>query len=463
MTDTATSPVAASPVAALLVAIDALVAVDPDAVGDDDLAGAMVTLRRAQARLAAVTVGLTAAFDARRGFAGDGSRSAADWIATRTRHPRSEVAAEVRLGRRLRVMPGTTAAWGAGEIGPAHARRLSYLAAGPRTAAAFPEGEALLVRHARTLRFDDFERTCAHWRDAADPDGPEQRRGRDDDLRRVDLSAGLDGIGMLDGYLTATARAVVGGALERIERELFAADWADARARHGDAATVALLSRTGAQRRHDALVEMALRATTAPRDGRRPRPLLTVMVGYETFAGRVCELAGGTVVAPGTVAELLGDDATLIERVVFDGPNRIADVSPARSFRGVLRRVLEVRDRRCGHPTCHVPAHLCQGDHVVAWSHGGLTTQENGQLRCGPHNRWRYSHPDAAPAPGADRGAPRANAPAEQRQRRPVAGGGDGASRGSRADNAVTPVLAPAAERPRGVASDPGGAGGCTR
>src|SRR5690606_1190283 len=143
----------------------------------------------------------------------------------------------------------------------------------------------------------------------------------------------------------------------------------------GDDVVAGLLARSGAQRRHDALVEMAERAMAAPADGKRPAPLVTVMVGYDTFAGRVCELAGGTVVAPGAVAELLGRDDSLVERVVFDGPNRIVDISSQRSFRGTLRRVLEVRDRRCTHETCHVPAHRCEGDHIVAWSHGGLTTQ----------------------------------------------------------------------------------------
>jgi hypothetical protein len=342
----------------------------------------------------------------------DGSRSATDWIATRTRSPRRQIRAEVRLGRRLGVMPGTRAALRAGEIGPAHAHRLSALAANVRTAADFPAGEPLLVHNASTMRFDDFERTCDHWRDAADPDGPERRLARDHDLRRVHLSAGLGGVGHLDGYLTPAGHAAVAGALDRVERELFEADWAQARERHGDAATTAHLSRTPAQRRHDALVEMAVRAMTAPTDGLRPRPLVTVMVGYETFAGRVCELADGTVVAPGVVAGLLGDDETLIERVVFDGPDRITGISHARTFRGALRRALEVRQSRCGHPTCDVSAHRCEADHIVAWSEGGLTTQENGQLRCGFHNRWRYRHPDddvvirPGRVPGAARGSP---------------------------------------------------------
>ncbi|HEX6423717.1 MAG TPA: DUF222 domain-containing protein [Acidimicrobiales bacterium] len=392
----------ALPVSALVAAVDALVGVDADAVGDGELAAAMVSLRRVQARLGAVTAEFSAVFDARCVYADDGSRSAADWIATRCRLPKRQVSGEVRLGRRLRAMPVTAAALGAGDIGVAHARKLGALCANPRTAAEFGAGEAVLVGHARTMRFDDFERICDHWRDTVDPDGPERRRGRDEALRRVDLSPGLGGVGLLEGYLTPVANAAVGGALERIEGELFAADWADARARHGESASVALLARTGAQRRHDALVEMAHRAMTAPPDGKRPRPLVSVVVGHETFAGRICELAGGTVIAPGAVAELLGDDGTLIERVVFDGPNRIVDISAARSFRGTLRRVLELKHRRCTHPTCDVPAHRCQGDHIVAWSHGGLTTQHNGQLQCGHHNRWRLTHADTATVATAD-------------------------------------------------------------
>jgi hypothetical protein len=396
------------PVHALAAVVDGLLAVDPGTLTDDELADAMVALRRLQARLAAAVVEATAVFDARQVYATDGSRSAADWISARTRQPRSEVRAEVRLGRRLRVMPLTRAALRAGDIGVAHAHKLSGLAANPRTAAHFPDGEPLLVANARSMRFDDFERTADHWRDAADPDGPERRRGRDHDLRRVDLHTGLGGVGLLSGHLTELANATVGGALERIEQELFAADWAAARAEHGDAATAAHLARTGAQRRHDALVEMALRAMTAPKHGKRPAPLITVMVGYETFAGRVCQLARGTVIAPGTVVELLGQHDTLIERVVFDGPNRVTDISSARTFRGVMRRVLEVKHPRCTHDTCHIPADQCQGDHILAWSHGGLTTQDNGQLQCGHHNRWRHRHPDQDPtAVGASTGPER--------------------------------------------------------
>lgn len=140
---------------------------------------------------------------------------------------------------------------------------------------------------------------------------------------------------------------------------------------------------------------MARRAVTAPVDGKRPGPLISVLVGYETFAGRICELASGTVITPGTVAKLL--DEAVIERIVFDGPSRVIDLGRARRFTGALRRALEVRDRGCTHHSCDAPLERCQGDHIEAWTAGGATTVDNGQLRCGFHNRWRWTHPEPDP------------------------------------------------------------------
>jgi hypothetical protein len=87
-------------------------------------------------------------------------------------------------------------------------------------------------------------------------------------------------------------------------------------------------------------------------------------------------------------------DEALIERVVFDGPSRVTDLGRARRFTGAVRRVLDVRDQRCTHPSCGQPAERCQGDHIQPWTAGGTTTIDNGQLRCGYHNRWRWQHPD---------------------------------------------------------------------
>ncbi len=142
-----------------------------------------------------------------------------------------------------------------------------------------------------------------------------------------------------DLVLDPISGTILANQLRRIETELFEADWAEARAAKGEQATTADLARTPAQRRADALVEMARRAGSVAEGARRPDPLFTVLVGYETFAGRMCQLANGTVITPGSLLEWL--DEAWVERVVFDGPSRVIDVGAARRlFEGATRRAV---------------------------------------------------------------------------------------------------------------------------
>jgi len=65
-----------------------------------------------------------------------------------------------------------------------------------------------------------------------------------------------------------------------------------------------------------------------------------------------------------------------------------------RLYRGALRRAIQVRDRECQHHYCDEPADRCQVDHIDDYAKGGLTTQDNGRLYCGPHNRGRNNPPN---------------------------------------------------------------------
>ena len=86
----------------------------------------------------------------------------------------------------------------------------------------------------------------------------------------------------------------------------------------------------------------------APSNGRRPSPLFSVLIDYEALRGRVCELAQGTAVAPGSLLPWL--DEALIERVVFAPARRVEVSETARLFSGATRRAIELRDRECTHP-----------------------------------------------------------------------------------------------------------------
>jgi len=113
-----------------------------------------------------------------------------------------------------------------------------------------------------------------------------------------------------------------------------------------------------------------------------------VLVGYETFAGSICELADGNLVTPGTLVPYL--ERGWVERVVFESPSRVIDVGVRqRLFSGATRRAIHVRDRECFEPICDVPAEECEIDHVEPWSEGGLTTVANGRPACSFHHRRR--------------------------------------------------------------------------
>ncbi|MBK9178101.1 MAG: HNH endonuclease [Acidimicrobiales bacterium] len=186
----------------------------------------------------------------------------------------------------------------------------------------------------------------------------------------------------------------VQGELQRLEDELYADDVAEARARLGrDEVGPGELARTPAQRRAAALVRMAERSRSAPAGGRRPEPLVTVVVGLDDAVGHLCELDDGTVLTRAQFLPLL--ERADIESIVFDSAQRALSVSVReRFFTGALRRVIQVRDRHCQHPSgCDVPAGRCQVDHIVPWEAGGPTTQANGRLLCGPHNRARTARP----------------------------------------------------------------------
>lgn len=77
--------------------------------------------------------------------------------------------------------------------------------------------------------------------------------------------------------------------------------------------------------------------------------------------------------------------------MLFDDASTVVSVSHRRTFTGALRRAIQVRDRRCQHPSeCDQPVDRCDVDHIVPASRGGPTSLANGRLLCSTHNR----HPD---------------------------------------------------------------------
>jgi hypothetical protein len=364
-------------------ALEALIASGASNYGDCD---SMEQLHHLSARFESFMTEATAAFEGGEEWAAEGAKTAASWIATRCRIPRAAAKRRVRLGRSLRHLPAVAAAWREGDIGLDAARAIAS-ARRHRTEASMARDEAMLVAQASELGFEDFFRALSYWKQLADPDGAEESDEKRKASRNVFLEASFSGMWLGQMTLDPVSGSVVSGELNRLEHDLFEADCAEAKERLGRTARIDELARTSAQRRADALVEMAARSRTAPADGVRPAPLFSVFVGYETLSGMICELENGTVLPPAALAPWM--DSAYFERAIFSLGNRVDVSVRARLFSGGTRRAIELRDRICTHPHCYEPAETCQVDHIETWADGGETTQENGRLLCGFHNRLR--------------------------------------------------------------------------
>ncbi|MEX2293774.1 MAG: DUF222 domain-containing protein [Acidimicrobiales bacterium] len=386
----------ATDVADVLDRADALLvelgSVDLDGLGDDTLSDSVLAMQRLRGSLDVAEARVLARWDAQGCWRASGAKTGAAWLAWKQRLPIGTARQRLRHARAMRTLPVVEEAWAKGEIDRTHVTTLLG-ARTARTAEVFDREHKTLLDIARESWFGHFKRACDHFELAVDPDGAEQGAADDHAARELHLSQSFGGIWFGRITLDPLSGEIVDTTLRMIERELFDADWAAAKQRLGRDPMIIELDRTPAQRRADALTEMATRARVAPPGGRRPAPLFTVLVGYETFAGPLLETHNRTVITPGTATRWLTNAD--IERIVFDSPSRVIDVGRRRRFvTGALRRAIEVRDRTCFHPTCNEVPQRLEIDHIHEYAKGGETTQANTRGGCDFHNRRRNHHPD---------------------------------------------------------------------
>ena len=165
-------------------AIDQLAGCDPEALADPD---SIVDLERQLARLECVVSRAVRAFAVSGAWAPEGAKSPTAWLATRCRMPKAGARAQLRRGRALGHLPVAASAWAEGEIGGAHLDALAKVRT-EASAEALARDEALLVHHAKELRFEPFVGVLAYWGQLADPEGAEEadREGAEEaDLARL--------------------------------------------------------------------------------------------------------------------------------------------------------------------------------------------------------------------------------------------------------------------------------------
>jgi hypothetical protein len=369
-----------------------LAGADPFSFGDPE---SVMALERTLGVLTCITSKAVASFDASKEWAVDGAQNATAWLSTRCHLPAAEARRQLRRGRALPSVPLCAEAFSNGEIGAAQVDVLVKAAQAVWRVddEAFARDEAILLGAAKELKFGPFSAVVAYWSQLADPDGAEASEMEKRARRDAFLSQSVSGMWLGQMTLDPVSGEIVSRELIRLEAEMFEADWAEAKATLGRDPKIDELGRTAPQRRADALVEMATRSKSTPADARRPEPLFSVLVDFPTLSGRVCELASGGVLTPGTLVPWL--DEAWFERIVFAPGRRVECSVTSRFFTGATRRAIELRDQACCHEFCEVRAERCEIDHIIPYAKGGLTEQGNAQVLCGFHNRLRnHQGPD---------------------------------------------------------------------
>jgi hypothetical protein len=372
-------------------AIDELAGQDLSELCDAEVHELTIGLARAGGRLDGVLFSALDVWDARGIWSDDGSKSPAARLAREANWSQREASMAIRRARNLRRLPATAAAVTAGDLS-AEFVDLVHRASQVDLDVPFSECETAIVDGCVEAGYAESKDAIGRWIDAVDPDAADERARKRLERRGISAATTIDGMVHVNGLLTAVGGQIWLAELRRLESKLYADDVESGNVR------------TAHQRRGDALEEMARRSAgldaAEAAAGKPARIVVSVVMGPEPFA-QLCELASGTPVTPGELVPFL--DQLDVERIIFGSTDRVLSVSHRRSFPAAVRRAIEIRDRRCTHPSgCDEPAVWCDTDHVVEHASGGETSETNGRLLCMTHNRNRVLR-DRAPAPGTPR------------------------------------------------------------
>lgn len=351
----------------------------------------------------------------------DGHASAAVLVRHAANLSDAEGARRAKAGRILRDLPQVAAAFAAGRIGLPQVDRIARLHANRRVRAQLIEVDRHVAELAARLPYRDLDRKLAQWERLTDEDGAGDKAERNHQRRDYVLRPNLDGSFRHEGGCGGLQGAEMRTIHEHYVAAEFAADWAEARALHGDGAALHHLARTDAQRRADALhaifrdaataraqqpggsriiTNLVLDQATFERHLRRfcgddpgPDPRRATLLTDDPSPGAMparCETLDGLALDPAEVAAqaLVGH----VRRGVVGADGVTIDLGrTTRLFTGPAQLAVRLQRTTCYWPGCHVPVSHCQSDHLEAFNgpRRGSTSPGNGGPLCGKHNRFK--------------------------------------------------------------------------
>jgi len=301
-----------------------------------------------------------------------GHRSAAHWVAETTGETVGAATRTLETARALDALPGTDAAFRAGEISATQAAEIAS------AAGADPHAEGDLLEAAAATGVKGLRDRCRQVRAGAKADDAEWAR-RLHVTRRAHQWTEPDGAYELSARMAPDAGARFDSAWQAHTDRIFR----DARAAGRHEPRAAYMA--------DALVALATEGPWKPVEMRVTVDSSALARGH-TDPGERCEITDVGPV-PVTLARALLDDA-VVSVLVEDGDDITTVSSPKRTIPAKLRRALETRYSACGVKGCANDRFL-QIDHVVALEDHGRTEPDNLWRLCSHHHklkthcRWR--------------------------------------------------------------------------
>jgi len=330
----------------------------------------------------------------------------------------------IQAARALRDLPEVAAALRAGLIGLDHVQVLARVQANPRIKGKVPARQEKFLRWACEESFDDFKAKVHEWERTVDLNGGFKDNERNHENRNARLVLNdIEKIWDISGHFASDQGSRMREIFDHYVEMLWKADWAEARARLGDAATVADLKRTDAQRRADALARIFDDAAGAPADTSAPAIVHNIVWSAEAYLGLAemlgmdaaaldthwsasltdpraerarwcdpdryrCSTLDGVPLEP--VEQFFSSLANEIRRVVVNTKGVVIDLGrKVRLFTGSARLAAQLQSPHCVWPGCDHPTTRCEVDHLHEYGRGGPTNPDNGAPLCGFHNRWK--------------------------------------------------------------------------
>jgi hypothetical protein len=337
----------------------------------------------------------------------EGHRSAADWLAQKTKVSVGEAISTLETARRLPDLPATSEAFRHGALSVAQVREIAS------AAAADPASEAYLIEAASYLSLKGLQNRARIVKSGSRDDAARVASIHKDRFLRHWLDP--DGAFHLHARLTPDSGASVMSAVRA--RALFVEEEArhagivpESRSAHEADALVSLINGDHRQDTFQGHVGGCRRDAT-----------VVYHVSLEAFrrgslqSDDLCEVPGVGAVPLAVVEDVLGDATAKL--VIHDGVDVRTVCHLGRTVPAHVDTALEARDRTCVVPGCDVSLSLevdhwkipyAKGGPTELWNlarlcrfHHQLKTYEGFQLRGGP-GRWEWVPPAGSRASGTE-------------------------------------------------------------